>query len=75
MSLKINTPTAMNMPQHYPQRKKSVRSLTSDNPVQACATQGKKVRHRSLSPVGEKEVITSCKAIAAARGRENQLLF
>ena len=42
MSLKINTPTAMNMPQHYPQREKSARNLTSDNIEQACAVQEKK---------------------------------
>ena len=44
MSLKI-TPTAMNMPPHYPQKEKSVRTLTT---------------------------IIPCKAIAAARGRENR---
>ena len=71
MSLKI-TPTAMNMPQHYSQREKSVRTLTSDNSEQACAARGEKVRCRSLSPIGEKQVITPCKAIAVARGRENR---
>ena len=70
MSLKI-TPTAMNMPQHYPQREKSVRTLTRDHFEQACVVWGEKVRCRSLSPVGEKQVITPCKAIAAARGRKN----
>ena len=45
MSIKINAPTAMNMPQHYSRREKSVRTLT---------------------------IITPCKAMAAARGRENQ---
>ena len=61
----------MNMPQHYSQRKKSARTFKSDNLEQTCVVQGEKVRCRSLSPVGEKQVITPCKAIAAARGREN----
>ena len=72
MSLKINTPTAMNMPQHYPQREKSVRTLTRDHFEQACIVWGEKVRPPSLSPVGEKQVITPCKAIAVARGRKNR---
>ena len=58
----------MNMPQHYSQRKKSARTFKSDNLEQTCVVQGEKVRCRSLSPVGEKQVITPCKAIAAARG-------
>ena len=61
----------MNMLQHYSQKEKSV-SLTSDNSVQVCAVRGKKMRCSSLSPVGEKQVITPCKAIAAARGRKNR---
>ena len=73
MSLEINTSTAMNIPQHYPKRKKSVRTLTSDNHDQAAGVaQGKKLRCPSLSPVGEKQVITPSKAIAAARGRKNR---
>ena len=31
----------MNIPQHYPQREKSVRTLTSDNLEQACAARGR----------------------------------
>ena len=62
----------MNMPQHYPQREKSARTLTSDHIEQTCAVQGKKLRCSSLSPVGEKQVITPCKAIAAARGRKSR---
>ena len=70
MSLQINTPTAMNMPQHYPQKEKSARTLTNDNSEQTCVARGEEARCRSLSPVGEKQVITPCKAIAAARGRK-----
>ena len=72
MSLKIDTPTAMNMPQQYSQRKKSARTFKSDNLGQTCVARGKKARCSSLSPVGEKQVITPCKAIAAARGRKNR---
>ena len=68
MSLKINTPTAMNMPQHYPQKEKFARTLTRGNFEQACVARGKKVRYRSLSPVGEKQVITPSCGYRLARG-------
>ena len=72
MSLKINTPTANEYAATLSSKWTVRKDFNMDNIEQTCVAHGKKVRCSSLSPVGEKQVITPCKAIAATRGRKNR---